>query len=93
LLKEIHNDFSNVLSLGIAEGSNPVFMKFIISAYIDPNTGGMLFQILAVLFGVISGALLLFSGKIKGYYYRLRRRIQDSDAEVADETDYHNNDD
>jgi hypothetical protein len=60
-------------------------MKFIIPAYIDPNTGGMLFQILAVLFGVISGALLLFSGKIKGYYYRLRRRMQDSDSEVADE--------
>ena len=35
----------------------------VIAAYIDPNTGGMLFQILAVLFGVISGAFLLFSGK------------------------------
>lgn len=75
----------NVLSLGINAGSNPMSMKFIIPAYIDPNTGGMLFQILAVLFGVISGALLLFSGKIKGYYYRLRRRMQDSDSEVADE--------
>jgi len=85
--------FINALSHGIGAGLNLVYMNFIISAYIDPNTGGMLFQILAVLFGVISGALLLFSGKIKGYYYRLRRRIQDSDAEVADETDHHNNDD
>jgi hypothetical protein len=85
--------FINALSHGICEGFNLVYMRFIISAYIDPNTGGMLFQILAVLFGVISGALLLFSGKIKGYYYRLRRRIQDSDAEVAHETDHHNNDD
>ena len=50
----------------------------IVAAYIDPNTGGMLFQILAVLFGVISGALLLFSGKIKGLYYRLKRRIRGS---------------
>jgi hypothetical protein len=51
----------------------------VIAAYIDPNTGGMLFQILAVLFGVISGALLLFSGKIKGFYYQLRRRIRGSE--------------
>lgn len=57
----------------------------IIPAYIDPNTGGMLFQILAVLFGVISGALLLFSGKIKGLYYRVRRRFQETDAEVMEE--------
>ncbi len=81
--------FLNVLSLGIGAGSNPVYMEFIISAYIDPNTGGMLFQILAVLFGVISGALLLFSGKIKGYYYRLKRRIQNSDSESVDEIDGH----
>ena len=57
----------------------------VIPAYIDPNTGGMLFQILAVLFGVISGALLLLSGKIKGFYYRLRRRIQNNKAEIANE--------
>jgi hypothetical protein len=53
-------------------------LSLIVAAYIDPNTGGMLFQILAVLFGVISGALLLFSGKIKGLYYRLKRRIRGS---------------
>jgi hypothetical protein len=33
--------------------------------YIDPNTGGMLFQILAALFALISGAILFFSGKIR----------------------------
>jgi hypothetical protein len=64
----------------------------VIPAYIDPNTGGMLFQILAVLFGVISGALLLFSGKIKGFYYRLRRRIQNNQAEIADEPEKRNTD-
>jgi len=83
----------NFLSLGIRAGSNPMNMKFIIPAYIDPNTGGMLFQILAVLFGVISGALLLFSGKIKGYYYRLRRRMQDEDSETADVPDDQENND
>lgn len=60
-------------------------LQMIIAAYIDPNTGGMLFQILAVLFGVISGALLLFSGKIKGFYYRFRRSMQGSDDEASEE--------
>ena len=53
-------------------------LSLFVAAYIDPNTGGMLFQIFAVLFGIISGALLLFSGKIKGLYYRLKRRIRGS---------------
>lgn len=43
--------------------------------YIDPNTGGMLFQLLAVLFGVISGILLIFSGRVKNLYYKIRRRL------------------
>jgi hypothetical protein len=33
--------------------------------YIDPNSGGMLFQILVILFGVFSGVILFFSGKIR----------------------------
>lgn len=45
------------------------------AAYIDPNTGGMLFQILAVLFGVISGMFLFFSGRIKNAFYKFRRRL------------------
>jgi hypothetical protein len=65
-------------------------MNSVLEAYIDPNTGGMLFQILAVLFGVISGALLLFSGKIKGFYYRLRRRMENSDEGETDTIDQHN---
>ena len=58
-------------------------IHMVIFAYIDPNTGGMLFQILAVLFGVISGAFLLFSGKIKGYYYRIRRKMRGTEEEAA----------
>jgi len=61
-------------------------LQLIIAAYIDPNTGGMLFQVLAVLFGVISGALLLFSGKIKGIYYRMRRRVRGSEDESLEES-------
>ena len=52
--------------------------------YIDPNTGGILFQTLAVLFGVFSGAVLLFSSKIKMGIARLRRALRkDSDENEA----------
>jgi hypothetical protein len=73
----------SVLSLSEAA----VGILSVIPAYIDPNTGGMLFQILAVLFGVISGALLLFSGKIKGFYYRIRRQVKNPEVDFVDETD------
>jgi hypothetical protein len=45
--------------------------------YIDPNSGGMLFQILAVLFGVFSAAILLFSSKIRTAFAKLRRQIRE----------------
>ena len=77
---------SFLLSIIPIIGVSVASLHMIISAYIDPNTGGMLFQILAVLFGVISGALLLFSGKIKGYYYRIRRRMQGSEDESSVES-------
>jgi hypothetical protein len=48
--------------------------------YIDPNTGGMLFQILASIFVVASAVLLVFSSRIKMFWARLRRRR----AEPAD---------
>jgi len=44
--------------------------------YIDPNTGGILFQTLAVLFGVFSGVILLFSSKIKMGIAKLRRSMR-----------------
>lgn len=46
--------------------------------YIDPNTGGMLFQILAVVFGAFSGVILLFSGKIRMFFARMRRKARGS---------------
>jgi hypothetical protein len=56
--------------------------------YIDPNTGGILFQTLAVLFGVFSGAILLFSSKIKMGIAKLRRKMRKDaeDTEVTNET-------
>ncbi len=49
--------------------------------YIDPNTGGILFQALAAVFVAISGVLLIFSGKIRGYVARLRRKMRKENPE------------
>lgn len=56
------------------------------AAYIDPNTGGMVFQVLAVLFGVISGMILLFSSRIKAAFYRVQRTFRNEDQNL-DEVD------
>ena len=50
--------------------------------YIDPNTGGILFQTLAVLFGVFSGVVLLFSSKIKMGIAKLRRAMRKESDET-----------
>ena len=44
--------------------------------YIDPNTGGMLFQMLAVILALFSGILFFFSRQIKMIFARLRRRLR-----------------
>jgi len=49
--------------------------------YIDPNTGGILFQTLLVLFGVFSGVVLLFSSKIKMGIAKLRRAMRKESEE------------
>lgn len=45
--------------------------------YIDPNSGGLIFQILVVMFGVISGAVLLFSSKIKIGISKIQRTVRE----------------
>ncbi len=53
--------------------------------YIDPNTGGMLFQILGFVIALFSGIVLLFSGKIRAAIARARRMTrQDGLANPAD---------
>jgi hypothetical protein len=49
--------------------------------YVDPNSGGMLFQILAVLFGVISGVILFFAGKIRMAVARFLRSFRKESEE------------
>jgi len=54
--------------------------------YIDPNTGGILFQTLAILFGVFSGVILLFSSKIKMGIAKLRRKMR-KETEIEEATE------
>lgn len=42
--------------------------------YIDPNTGGILFQALAGVFIALSGVILVFSRRIREGIAKLRRR-------------------
>ena len=51
--------------------------------YIDPNTGGILFQALAGLLAVISAGLLFFSRQIRQGIARLRRRTRKDDDDQA----------
>ena len=41
--------------------------------YIDPNTGGIVFQVLAAAFVAISGFLMVFSGRIRQAIAKMRR--------------------
>jgi hypothetical protein len=52
--------------------------------YIDPNTGGMLFQVLAVVFGIFSGIVLFFSGKIRMAASRVRRFIRERSLQAGE---------
>jgi len=47
--------------------------------YIDPNTGGIIFQALAATFVAISGVLLVFSSRIRAGIAKLRRKNKDED--------------
>ena len=44
--------------------------------YIDPNSGGLIFQVLVIMFGVISGAVLIFSSKIKMGISKIKRSLR-----------------
>jgi hypothetical protein len=46
--------------------------------YIDPNTGGMLFQALAAAFALMSGIALVFSRQIRAALARLRRFVREA---------------
>jgi hypothetical protein len=45
--------------------------------YIDPNSGGLIFGWLLGAFGLVSGLVLVFSGRIRSYFARLRRKSRE----------------
>jgi hypothetical protein len=47
--------------------------------YIDPNTGGMLFQALAGILGIFSALMLGFSRNIRQWFSRMRRNTRKDD--------------
>jgi hypothetical protein len=51
--------------------------------YIDPNTGGILFQALAAVLVAGSGILLFFSRNIREGIAKLRRRFRKDEDENA----------
>ena len=60
--------------------------------YIDPASGGLVFYILAAAFGVISGVVLLFAGRIRMGFAKLRRSLRekrgkDTPSEKPSETE------
>ena len=54
--------------------------------YIDPSTGGILFQVLAIAFTAISGVILLFSNRIKMFFSRMRRKDEQEEQVEPIET-------
>jgi hypothetical protein len=51
--------------------------------YIDPNTGGILFQALAGVVGVVSGVLFFFSRQIRSGIARLRRQRREPEEDKS----------
>jgi hypothetical protein len=52
--------------------------------YIDPSTGGMLFQVLAIAFTAVSGVILLFSNRIKMFFSRRKRSTENQQMDEFD---------
>jgi hypothetical protein len=61
-------------------------MKLEVEMYIDPNTGGMLFQVLAVMFGALSGIVLLFASRIRMVFARVMRYFRAISNRGSEET-------
>lgn len=51
--------------------------------YIDPNTGGMLFQVFAAIFAAITGIAFVFSRQIRSGLVWLRRHVRDTQSELS----------
>ena len=66
----------------INAGMTRRFLKGVRKMYIDPNTGGVLFQALAGLLAVFSGVMLVFSKNIRQWIARIRRSAHKDKEEI-----------
>jgi len=55
--------------------------------YIDPNTGGVIFQALLASFAAITGVLLIFSRQIRTGIAKLRRGARKDETEEEPKVD------
>jgi hypothetical protein len=68
--------FSQLTILAGILAAITVVMPSAPNLYIDPNTGGMLFQMLAVILALFSGIIFFFSRQIRSFFARVRRKIR-----------------
>ena len=62
-----------------------IFGRILTSGYLDPNTGGMIFQALAAAFATISGAVLVFSRQIKLWWVTMQRKRREKKKKLEAE--------
>jgi hypothetical protein len=74
-----------LVSAMIALGLCLLDTRPVAAGYIDPNAGGMLFQLLAVAFALFSGLALVFSRQIRATFARLRRFFSERFHRQTDE--------
>ena len=55
--------------------------------YIDPGSGGQLFQILMVALAAISGSLFVFAGRIRMFFAKLRRKLRKDGVDQENTTE------
>ena len=58
-------------------------LRLITGGYLDPNTGGMIFQMLAAGFAAISGFILVFSRRIKLWFVMKRRERREKNSKQS----------
>ncbi len=53
-------------------------------AYVDPSVGGIMFQLLAMVFTVLSSLVLIFASQIRMAFARVRRFLRELFAHWSD---------
>lgn len=60
-------------------------LRLLTGGYLDPNTGGMIFQMLAAGFAAISGFVLVFSRRLKLWFATKRRERREKKTGIREQ--------